>query len=755
MTSKESQSQNQQSPKGVFVKLLVGACGVAVVAAVLAGAVLVLGYLGKKMFDLQNSIPSVASSKRDLWSDVAVNSKLWARQTFADGRCSVEFPGLIERRVRLRSDIGRYQEKCANEKYMLAISELPTQVGNMTPEQQQSVLLDKQFACIPGIEATYEQRLSRPVLCNGVNGQSFEIRESELVALIRIFVVSRHLFVVAATKTATNSKPFSKQDGEFHASNESDLLRFVESFELYVPEAIEKLTEALSAQDAESRATAAHTISKLGKDAKSALPLLMELLEDADAEVRRNAAAAIESLAPDGTEAIPKLAKLLADPQADVRVAAAGAIGAFGPKASEVVEELIRCHRDDKDSGVVLSCSLALADIGKPSVPHLIDELGNSRPDVRNRTAFILGKIGAAAHDAIPNLIELLADDDSVRGIAAEAILRIGPREEALETLIPHLESEDPEVRGMVALTVSKIRNAAGRALSKIRELLDDENPRMRRDAVMAIGNFGSEAYQCIAAVKVRLEDEDQQVRRSAVYALSEISSDSTDVLPHLTTALDDEDPGVRSAAAVAIGHFGPAATDLVPKLIRLLDDNSTQLSAAGALGSIGPGAASAGSSLIACAKNSKNFVVISECWQALAKIGAPAIPTVIAALDDQEQQIRNNAIVLAGKSGARAKAAVPKLIQLLDHTDSEVRAIAAEAIGRIGADPKGAVPKLIACLDDEVAEVRANAAAALARFGPDAKTALPLLRNLLDDWNANARREAARAIKLIVPPDR
>jgi HEAT repeat protein len=61
--------------------------------------------------------------------------------------------------------------------------------------------------------------------------------------------------------------------------------------------------------------------------------------------------------------------------------------------------------------------------------------------------------------------------------------------------------------------------------------------------------------------------------------------------------------------------------------------------------------------------------------------------------------------------------AAVPALIAALEDQDAEVRIFAAEALGEIGPEAKEAVPTLIAALKDPDAHVPASATYALVRI--------------------------------------
>src|SRR5258707_13524566 len=110
-------------------------------------------------------------------------------------------------------------------------------------------------------------------------------------------------------------------------------------------------------------------------------------------------------------------------------------------------------------------------------------------------------------------------------------------------------------------------------------------------------------------------------------------------------------------------------------------------------------------------------------------------------ALQDPDAQTRREA---AGALAAlKAKAAVPELITALKDKDDEIRAKAAEALWSIGSNSKDAIPALTAALKDKSAAVRLSAAGALGEMAPEAQTAIPALRDILKDKDAYVRAQS------------
>jgi HEAT repeat protein len=89
----------------------------------------------------------------------------------------------------------------------------------------------------------------------------------------------------------------------------------------------------------------------------------------------------------------------------------------------------------------------ALARIGPPAVPMLVQSLRSSDREVRRRACEILMRMGPDAKEAVPELIGLLGDEDEeLRRMAATALGRIGPDAgDAVPALMRTMLQEEPE----------------------------------------------------------------------------------------------------------------------------------------------------------------------------------------------------------------------------------------------------------------------------------------------------------------------
>jgi hypothetical protein len=187
---------------------------------------------------------------------------------------------------------------------------------------------------------------------------------------------------------------------------------------------------------------------------RSGVPVLLQLLGDSDPDVRSYALFALDQMlmridpgpGPEDTPVLRAILHALHDPDLHVRRASAGALFQwdFLTRNSEradfialVVPEMIDLLASES-AGDRLEAIGRLNAIGPPAkaaVPALMRRLREDDDHtVRQYAAEALGRIGAMATDALPDLQRALEDDDPrVRQAAKDALWRIDPEtQEAL-----------------------------------------------------------------------------------------------------------------------------------------------------------------------------------------------------------------------------------------------------------------------------------------------------------------------------------
>jgi serine/threonine-protein kinase len=175
-----------------------------------------------------------------------------------------------------------------------------------------------------------------------------------------------------------------------------------------------------------------------------------------------------------------------------------------------------------------------------------------------------------------------------------------------------------------------------------------------------------------------------------------------------------------RWRAAETLGNYGREARGAVPVLVAALRDRNDQVRwrSAEALGKIGPDA-------------------------------AEAVPALADALD-RSDLLSQEAAKALGRMGAAARPAVNALASALTRSDVYLRREAAKALVKLGPEAAGAVPTLIEALGDKDRTVRAEACKVLGRIGPGARDALPALQAATKDREELVRTQASEAVKRI-----
>jgi HEAT repeat protein len=179
-----------------------------------------------------------------------------------------------------------------------------------------------------------------------------------------------------------------------------------------------------------------------------------------------------------------------------------------------------------------------------------------------------------------------------------------------------------------------------------------------------------------------------------------------------LAAALTQENPHVRQAAATALGLIGD------PRAIGPLIDAFRVESG-----------------------DEEDIVAWQDAATALARLGTPALHPLVAALSDENWNVRAWSACALGESGDRR--AVEPLIAALDDSVGQVRLDAAEALGRIG--DRRAIGALVTILDDPDEWLRLYAVRALGHLVTGEAFA-PLV-NALDDPHIDVRCQALYAL--------
>ena len=241
---------------------------------------------------------------------------------------------------------------------------------------------------------------------------------------------------------------------------------------------------------------------------------------------------------------------------------------------------------------------------------------------------------------------------------------------------------------------------------------------------------------------------------------------DTTVDVAAAVAALKTDDPNVRMKTANELGFWRSLqaktcskkvrtnAAEAVPALVDALEDSyePVRRNAIYALGAIGEPTVELLVDALGSEKEAfdmEPILHICDAAHGLAATGASeTVPALIAALQDEHENVRASAAYTLGEMGPVAAEAVDGLIALLTDESEEVRRHATSALGMIKVPVSKTVPALAEVLEDrEDTDLAFFAAQALTRIGPDATEAIPALREALMSESAYVRGFSSEAL--------
>jgi HEAT repeat protein len=245
-----------------------------------------------------------------------------------------------------------------------------------------------------------------------------------------------------------------------------------------------------------------------------------------------------------GPPAVPHLIPLLQSQDATTRQIATYALGLIGKSAASAVPALITLFKQEN------------------SLPRPMIQTLAQRTAVAPAADYALGMIG---EPALPDLVELILlseKNETLQNAAFSTLGYIG--ESAIPVLLPLLKHKNRSVRHGVMQSLSRIGEPA---IPLLTTLLRDDDAWVRLNAVDLLGQVRvsintpgdwSEARQlAIPAVTALLKDKSARVRSRAVTTLVRIQRSEKSVIPLLIPLLNDEDSVVRSTTLITLRNLG------------------------------------------------------------------------------------------------------------------------------------------------------------------------------------------------------
>ncbi len=422
----------------------------------------------------------------------------------------------------------------------------------------------------------------------------------------------------------------------------------------------------------------------------------------------------------------------------------------------------------------------ALGRMGPAAVEPLTAALRDRRGEVRAAAALALGMIGPEAASALPDLIQLLDDDQELvrlraataagalgeiarDSLLAEILVNPSPRRRqgAIEALriLRSTDAEVIDVLGQAARdTDAGVREAAFLAIAAslgdrpVPENVFDTALEGLRDADLRIAYAAAAVLLRDPATAQRLVPVIGQLLTAsetvppACFLIRRLGIAARDVRGNLLDALVAF-PEHRDATREALGRLGKIA---VPDILqRMADGNDTELMSA--IAAIGPDAAEP---LFAALRDARPAVreVAAAAVRQIESLPPDAIGRLIAALGDEQPGVRASVTLTLAQFGPQAEQAIGKVVTLCDDANPAVRAAAVTCLATISDKPAAHLTRFEKSLTDPDAEVRVAAARAIAEVGPAAAATAPALAAAASDAEGRVRQAAIRGIGRIGP---
>lgn len=497
--------------------------------------------------------------------------------------------------------------------------------------------------------------------------------------------------------------------------------------------AIPALLDLLKAGSPATRQRVLGVVDQMGGEARGLAPKLGELANGADEPLALFALSVLESLGANAVDAVPALGATLASPSIARRRGALNVVQRLRGAAKELLPAVVARAKDADADVRELACA-ALGGLGADAsqvVPALLEALGDAAPAVRLAALHALRPFAADAAVTPQRLTPLLRDaDPSVRTEAASALGAMGAKAAAATPSLVELAERDPSsgVKHAALGALGGVGPAARAALPTIMKHVKGDDAQLRRTAIRAAVDLGpAAASELPTLIKIARE-----VSTSFASSVLERAGQKMGraAAPTLLAHLAGDDRELRRGAVRGLGALGKDGGPEVPKLLAHLDDEAIRYDVFRALGAIGPSAAAAVPKLVELIEKQASYR--RDAFSTLSKIGAPALPRLLAIMQDKKRlnELRTaaaNAILDAGPVAAPHTLAV---LELADELGLYGWVIA--GFDKLG---KAAPAPLFAATRDKRAGVRAQAISALGYlWGEGKRDAVIALLGLMKD---------------------
>lgn len=298
------------------------------------------------------------------------------------------------------------------------------------------------------------------------------------------------------------------------------------------------------------------------------------------------------------------------------------------------------------------------------TIPHGADSEGASFDLALNRTALpgLMKVQRIRANLRMPTVVLAVSANPAY-------LIGAGPVDpEEIPALIEKLNSDDALAREDTADDLRSLGAVAASAVPALAKRLDDPSIFVRMSVAAALLRIASGQDAAVQVLSAGLSSEDPVARRHAARGAGLAGAQAVTLVAKLSAMLSDSDKIARVAALQAIATLGPDAAAAFEGVARLLDDPSMTVTAADALGRIGPAARPSLKKLAPLLKSEQANIRWAAC-RAMAQIGGddarPAVDFMIAELRNPTEFDGYNMMIYLGLLGPVARDALPVMENL------------------------------------------------------------------------------------------
>lgn len=475
-------------------------------------------------------------------------------------------------------------------------------------------------------------------------------------------------------------------------------------------------------------------------------------LTEGDIDARRSAAKA--TLAAEREmqmQLLPTIIELLEqEKDGQIRLALFDTVTELGPQAAEAVPALVNAVRKNfggnynEELHQDYRAALALASVGAEAVDGLRELLSEEKESRRAEAAMALGRIGAAAQAAIPDLIERLGDEsDRVRRDVIVALGAIG--EPVVQPLMATSQANgDAPVSARIRAAALEAIGHAAPALQDVADLveqsLSDSEAEVRVAATELLGVVEMSTTMRRNALLRQLQDETDEVRSAASNAFLQHPAILRDAFPELVELLVAEDDDVAWKAAYLLQTQGGES---VPALLQAAEDERSRLDQlAKALALV-----ETPLELTLCEVLRGSDTRGQQVAALALGFRRPLLPDTSSRLADglreSEGELQRAFLRAIASLGARATVALPVVRELMGHDDPLIRQQSIGILLQNSAKDQQLVGDMSVFLEDSDPSVQRLAIDALKTLGPLAKSTLPAVTELVGGDETDVRDSA------------